>query len=93
MIYALIILLFFGVILNKLSKKYALYKLTYKRNISKSVVEIDEEFEITTIIENDKIIPVLFLQVVEKIPSLLSYKFKVDLMRLGEQVQHTTTYL
>jgi hypothetical protein len=91
MIYALIILLFSGVIINILSKKYSLYKLIYKRNISKSTVEINEEFEITTIIENEKIIPVLFLQVVEKIPFQLTYKFKADVIYGEEHIHHTTT--
>lgn len=91
MIYALIILLISGYILNELSKKYSLYKLTYKRNLSKEVVEIDEEFEITTIIENKKILPVSFLQVVEKVPAELSYKFSSDVLSTAKEIHHRTT--
>jgi hypothetical protein len=59
-----------------MSRKYALNNLKYSRSFSKSVVEIDEEFEVETTMENNKYLPVSFLQISEDYPSLLSYKQK-----------------
>lgn len=91
MLYVLIVLVIIGYILNELSKKYSLYKLTYKRSLSKLTVEIGEEFEIATIIENKKVMPVSFLQVIEKIPIELSYRFPSDLQCYREYSYHKTT--
>ncbi len=79
MVYVLFFLIILGWVLNALSKKYGLNSVIYKRKISQTVVEIDEEFEITTILENNSLLPVTFLQVVEKYPARLEYKLKVDL--------------
>lgn len=91
MVYALLILIILGFILNSLSKKYSLYKLTYKRSLSKSKVEIDEEFDITTIIENRNMLPVSFLQVIEKYPIEISYKFSEGLFYTKQNCFHKTT--
>lgn len=91
MVYVLIVLVILGLILNKLSKKYSFYKLHYKRNISKNYVEIDEEFEITTILENKKILPVTYLRVTEKFPEDLKYKFPSNVVYAGEYLYHDTT--
>ncbi|MDI6879105.1 MAG: DUF58 domain-containing protein [Desulfitobacteriaceae bacterium] len=93
MVYVLLFLLLLGWVLNAFSKKYGLQNVTYQRKISQTVVEIDEEFEITTILENRKFLPVTFLQVVEKFPAMLTYKFKADVLSTVEYVFHKTTVL
>ncbi|MDI6602423.1 MAG: DUF58 domain-containing protein [Thermoanaerobacteraceae bacterium] len=93
MIYALIFLVIIGITLNSISKKYVLYNLTYRREISKKIVEIGEEFEVVTVVENRKMLPVTFLQVIEKFPSSLNYKFKAVIQPTADYVYHTTTML
>lgn len=93
MIYVLIFLILIGFVLNNLSKKYVLHNLNYSREISKKVVEADEEFEINTIVENRKLLPVTFLQIVEKYPSALKFKYKASLSESADHLFHKTTML
>lgn len=93
MVYALLFLILLGWTLNAFSRKYELYNVTYKRKLSETIVEIDQEFEITTTLENNKLLPVTFLQVVEKIPSMLNYKHKADVISNAENVFHRTSLL
>ncbi|MDQ7096353.1 DUF58 domain-containing protein [Desulfosporosinus sp. PR] len=93
MVYALLFLILLGWGLNVVSQKYGLQNVIYRREISRSVVEIDEEFQITTILENNKLLPVTFLQVTEKFPAMLNYKFKADLLATVQYVFHKTTLL
>lgn len=93
MIYVLIFLILIALVLNILSKKYVLHKLYYGREISKKIVEIDEEFEIVTVVENRKLLPVTFLQVAEKFPSALRYRFKASFMESNEYMFHKTAML
>lgn len=92
MIYAVIVLIFIGIILNYLSKKYSDYNLYYKREISKSLVEIDEEFDITVIIENKKILPVTFINVTEKFPDSMYYKYTANLLKTANYLYHKSSY-
>lgn len=91
MIYTLIFLMVIGISLNMISKKYVLHNIIYKREISKNVVEIDEEFEITTVLENKKILPVTFIQVVEKFPTTLNFKLNAVLQTSANYIMHTST--
>jgi hypothetical protein len=91
MIYALIFLILVGISLNLISKKYVLYNIIYKREISKNVVEIGEEFEIVTVLENKKILPVTFIQVVEKFPTTLNFKLKAAVQTTVDYLLHTST--
>lgn len=91
MIYAIIILVLLGLGINKLSEKYAFTRLSYHREVSKTIVEREEFFEITSIIENKKLIPVTFLQVVEKFPASFEFQGKVDINRGSEGLYHTLT--
>lgn len=93
MIYVLIFLISIGLVLNILSKKYVLHNLYYSREIDKKIVEIDEEFEIVTVVENKKLLPVTFLQVIEKFPSALKYKFKASTEESAEYMFHKTAML
>lgn len=93
MIYVLVFLVIIGITLNSISKKYVLYNLTYKREINKRIVEIGEEFEVVTVVENRKMFPVTFLQIIEKFPSSLNYKFKAVIQPTTDYVYHTTTML
>ncbi|SKA81124.1 Protein of unknown function DUF58 [Caloramator quimbayensis] len=92
MIYAVILLIFIGIILNYLSKKYSYYKLNYKREISKKIVEIDEEFDITVIIENKKMLPVTFINVTEKFPDSIYYKYNANLLKTANYLYHKSSY-
>ena len=91
MIYAFIILIFIGVALNKLSQKYIFEKLVFKRTLSKNVVEIDEDIEVSTILENKKILPVSFLHVIEYYPSATKYKTSQNVTKNIEHIEHKTT--
>jgi uncharacterized protein (DUF58 family) len=74
-----------------LSKKYALFNISYKRELSKTVVETGEEFEITTIVENAKRLPATFIQVNEKFPAELKYLYKANVTTTTENIYHRTT--
>lgn len=93
MVYALAVLILLGVGLNALSRRYILYNLSYKREISKKVVEIEEEFEVATVVENKKFLPVTFLQIVEKFPPALNYKSKANVLLNKDYILHKSTML
>lgn len=84
----LVVLVF---ILNRISTKYIFKGIRYKRNISKKLVMIDEEFNIETIVENDKRLPVTFLQVIERYPDTFQYKTKVNVETVPNYLIHTST--
>lgn len=88
MIYAIVLLIVLGFIVNKLSEKYAFEKLNYFRELSKSLLEPDEVLEIKTVIENKKILPITFLQVTQKFPSAFRFMGKVDTYESKEGVFH-----
>jgi len=91
MYYLFIGLIAVVLIINYLTKKYALYNVSYKREISSNCVEIGEELHISTIIENRKFLPVTFLQVTETFPSEMKYKYDADLKSSNGKLYHTTT--
>lgn len=68
MIYLFFALVVVGLLLNMVWEKYALYGITYKRSIDKTLVEIEEPFKIHIVIENDKPLPLTFFQVRELLP-------------------------
>lgn len=88
MLITVIILIAFAFILNELSKKYSIKGLTYKREMSRTVVEIDEEFKISTTLENNKFLPVTFLQIYEEYPNVLEYKGKVEVKKNVDKINH-----
>lgn len=92
MVYAALLIIIIGYILNNLSKKYILHNLQYKRKLSKSMVEIDEEFEISSIIENRKILPITFMQITERFPNSIYYKFDANLLESANHIFHKSTY-
>lgn len=91
MAYLLLFLIIVGVILNRLSKKYTLSGVTYQREISKKILEIGEDFHITTVVENRKFLPVTFLQIIERFPAGIEYKFRADQFKTVEFLYHTIT--
>lgn len=91
MAYLLLFLVVVGIILNRLSKKFALLGVTYSREISKRILEIGEDFHITTVLENRKFLPVTFLQIIERFPSGIEYRFKADQFKSTEFLYHTIT--
>ncbi|MFA6941028.1 MAG: DUF58 domain-containing protein [Clostridiaceae bacterium] len=93
MYYIFICLIAVGLFINYLTKKYALYNVSYKREVSSNWVEIGEELHISTIIENGKLLPVTFLQVTETFPSEMKYKYDADIKSLNNKLYHTTTMM
>jgi len=91
MVYVLVFLILLGIILNSLSKKYALKGIRYSREISKKIVEIDEDFDIVTVIENRKALPVTFFQIIERFPATIQYRFRTDRFKTTEFLYHTIT--
>lgn len=91
MAYLLLFLVVLGIVLNKLSKKYTLFGVTYSREISKKLLEIGEDFHITTVIENRKFLPVTFLQIIERFPAGIEYRFRADQFKTVEFLYHTIT--
>lgn len=77
--------------MNSLSKKYALKGIRYSREISKKIVEIDEDFDIVTVIENRKALPVTFFQIIERFPATIQYRFRTDRFKTTEFLYHTIT--
>lgn len=69
-----------------------IHNLEYKRRLSKNIVEIDEEFEISSIIENKKILPITFMQITEKFPDSIYYKFDANILESANYLFHKATY-
>lgn len=88
MLISILILILLAALLNKLSKEYSMESLNYKRNFSKTVVEIGEEFEISTILENNKFLPITFLQIREEYPDVIEYKGKTDIKKSVDRIIH-----
>lgn len=86
MVYLLVCLIITAYILNILSKKYSLSRLSYKREINKSQVEIGEEFNIRVTVENRKALPVSFLQIKEKLSKDFNYKTEMNIMNDKDQM-------
>lgn len=91
MILSIFIIVCVGVLLNRISGKYLLKGLGYKRNISKAIVEIGEEFEVESILENKKIIPITFLRVNEICPSVIEYVNEAVTEKLSNTILHSMT--
>lgn len=69
MIWLLFGLILFTYILNKLSLDYGFKNLNYKMEFEKQIVEIGEEIQITSTIENNKILSISYLKVKESFPA------------------------
>lgn len=91
MIYVIFFLILLGMVLNSLFRKYALVNIKYKRELSKKAVEIDEELELTTVVENAKILPVTFIQVHEKFPCEMKYLSQANITEANNYIHHTST--
>ncbi|HSH36625.1 DUF58 domain-containing protein, partial [Schnuerera sp.] len=84
-----LVALIFG--FNKLSMKYGLKNLKYRRTLSKNMIEIGEFFEVNTVIENKKPFPVTYLRITERFPTVLDYSGNVDKEKIGDYFEFTTT--
>lgn len=84
MIWFLIVLVSITFILNHLVMKHGLKDISYKRDLSKNIVEIDEEFNIISVLENRKSLPVAYLKITEDIPVDLS-NLKITLFAMPYQ--------
>ncbi|EYE88981.1 hypothetical protein Q428_04875 [Fervidicella metallireducens AeB] len=76
MLYFIIFMLLSGIILNALSEKYAFKNVTFKREISKKIIEIGEELEIKISVSNKKLLPITFLQIIQNLPQNSNLKEK-----------------
>lgn len=68
MVWYLIVLIFLTIVINKILLFYGFDNLTYKMEISKKTAEIGEEIEISSIVENNKLLTVSFLKIHENFP-------------------------
>lgn len=93
MIYVLLFLIVIGIVLNAVSRENADRGLSYSLTVSKKLVEIDEPFQISTAVENRKILPVTYLQVTEKFPNALKYAVETNVFRAIDFLYHTTTMM
>lgn len=93
MLLSISIIVLVGLFLNILAKKYSFKDLNYRRSFSKSIVEIDEEFEVESTIENKKILPVTFLQVNEEYPSVIEYINRASVIKTAETTVHSMTMM
>ena len=91
MLWFFIILVVLTFALNRLSMKWGLKGVSYKRDLSKNMIEIGETFEIITTIENRKPLPVAFLKITEKLPLILEHRGIPNYEKVGEDFQFTTT--
>lgn len=72
--YIIFIIVGFGIIyLGKVTRVKGFENLNIKRVIEKNMVKVGEEFKITTIIENNKLLPISFLILKEYMPESLKY--------------------
>lgn len=93
MLLTISIIVLVGLFLNELAKKYSLKNLKYRQNFSKTIVEIGEEFYVESIVENNKILPVTFLQINEEYPNIIEYINKASITKKAEAVIHTITMI
>lgn len=91
MVYATFLLIVIGFFFNSISRKYSLHELYYKRQFSKHAVEIGEEFEIAVTIENCKILPIAYLQIIETLPKTFCYKFPGNILYDLRNITHKST--
>lgn len=91
MLWFFIIIVALTLFLNKLTTKYGFKKLKYERELSANIVEIGEGFQLSTIVENGKPIPVTFLQITERFPDSFQYTFKSNAINTGGYLHHTIT--
>lgn len=67
MIYILVIIIILGFVVNSITKKHILDKITCVREIDKKYIDQGESVNVSLTIENRKLIPITFLQFVEYI--------------------------
>lgn len=91
MIYFIFVLVILSIIINGYSIRHILDNVEYKRHISSHLLEINEQFQLESIIENRKIIPVTFLKLSEKFPVQLVYSSQENVLKTSEYIYHNTT--
>ncbi len=68
LIVLLIVIVICAAIFEQYSLNHALDRIAFSSKPSRTLVEIDEEFELETVIENHKLLPLMFLRVRELLP-------------------------
>lgn len=89
--YFIMVIIITVLVLNYLSKKIALSKICYNREISKKAVEPKEDFDIEITVENKKLFPVGFFQIMETIPKDLKYRMPGNIFKTDNFIYHTST--
>ena len=72
----LLLLLILGLLLEHLSRKYCLDKLSYDLRLSSTLVECGERFEMISSVTNGKRLPVMYLRISEDVPPVLSVELE-----------------
>lgn len=91
MIQILIFIIILGLIFNQYTKEYTLDKVDFRREIQEGIVEIDEPFPIDYIVENQKWLPVSFLQIKGNYPVSFTFMDKSNVQNRGLSKIHTIT--
>lgn len=91
MIQLLIIFIILGLLFNQYTKEYSLDKLEFRREIKDFILEIEEPFYVDSIIENQKWLPLSFVQVKEKYPNHFDFVYKNNVQEIGLSKVHTMT--
>jgi uncharacterized protein (DUF58 family) len=73
MIFAVILLVVAGFVLNSIIIKHAFDKVEHARYVINDIIEIGETIEIKSVIENQKFLPVLSFEVRYSIPEAITY--------------------
>jgi len=91
MIQLLMVLIILALLFNQYTKEYSLEKLEFRREIKNLVLEIEEPFFVDSIVENQKWLPLSFLQVKEKYPTHFDFIHKNNVQDIGLSKVHTMT--
>lgn len=78
--------------LGKVTRIKGFENLNIKRIIEKNTVKVGEEFKITTIIENNKLLPISFLILKEYMPKSIKYVSSYKTLRDGNNLIYENNY-
>ena len=91
MIYFIFTLVILSIIINRYSVEHILDNVEYKRRISSQLLEVDEQFQLESIVENRKFIPVTFLRLSERFPAQMVYNIEENVLKTPDCIYHNAT--
>lgn len=92
-LFVLLIIASVAAVINLLIKKYAFVNLIYDREINKNRCFKNESISLTVHITNKKMLPLSYIEVVEKIPADLEYEIMDNTQNIGEYNYHHNTMM